>query len=454
MKNIVMFFVGLLLLCPAWGFAQDDIINLSVNESYVLNTLLKVNRVQIGNPEVATVKVLNAHELMLSGKDVGETDVRIWDKDKQEKLFVVRVGVKAMTTKQVAEIVKQVSPDGSISFTLTPQRLLLTGTVPNASRGERLEKILTNLDYNVVNMITVSGQQQVQLFVRVAEVVKGNPMRAGVSFRDKRDRYGVTPPGNLGNSTSFLVNADEIMLDVRDIIFPHNDAFQIGVNPSGTDFYGVLSLMEGHHIARLLAQPTLVVESGKSASFLAGGEIPIPVAQDNNTISIEWKEFGVILDFSPVILEDNIIAIKLNQEVSALDWSNGIALGSLLLPAFTTRNTETSVKVRDGESFVISGLLNEEIRSTVDKVPFLGDIPILGALFRSSAFDKNETELAVVVSAKIVSPIAAGNKITMPGEKMTNPGFWEAFFLGKEMVEMDDSEVITNLLQPVGLETP
>lgn len=463
MKRTVILCITFYCIAMGWGSASaDDIINLAIDESYVLNTTLKVSRVQISSPEVATVKVLNAHELMVSGKGVGETEVRLWDKEKIEKNFLVRVGVKALATKQVMEIINQVAPEGNVNFTITPQQLLLTGTVPNASRGERLENILKNLDYKVVNLLTVTGQQQVQLFVRVAEVVKGNPMRAGLAVQDKKDRGGIFPPGNLGTGSGFLINVDDIVSGVisatnpgvtRGLYFPHTDGFQVGFNPNGTDFYGVLSIMEGHELARVLAQPTLVVESGKSASFLAGGEVPIPVAQQQNTITVEWKKYGIILNFSPTILEDGIISITLNQEVSSIDWTNGITLGNVVMPGFKTRNTETSIKVRNGESFVVSGLLHDEIRSTVNKIPLLGDIPILGALFRSSSYDKEQSELAVVVTAKIVSPLPPGTKITMPGENITNPGFWDAFLFGTETVAEKDNTVI-NLLQNAGLETP
>ncbi len=463
MKKVVILLICLLtmpsLLCYASG---GNIVNLALDESYVLNTTLKIKRVQISSPDVATVKVLGTNEIMLTGKGVGETDLRIWNKDKIEKHFVVRVGVKALATKQVAEIIKRIAPEGKVHFTLTPQQLLLTGSVPTASRGERLQKILTGLDYKVVNLLTVTGQQQVQLFVRVAEVIKGNPMRAGIALQNKRDQVGLFPPGNLGTGADFLINVDKIVSGIvssantgvkRSLAFPHTDAFQLGFNPTGTDFYGVLSIMEGHDLARVLAQPTLVVESGKSASFLAGGEVPIPVAQQQNTITVEWKKYGIILDFSPVILENGLISIYLKQEVSSVDWTNGITLGNVVMPGFKTRNTETSIKVHNGESFVVSGLLHDEIRSTVNKVPLLGDIPILGALFRSSSYDKEQSELAVVVTAKIVSPIAPGTKITMPGENMTNPGFWPAFLFGRQIAKQDH-DTVTNLLQNVGLETP
>ncbi|MEN8141792.1 MAG: pilus assembly protein N-terminal domain-containing protein [Thermodesulfobacteriota bacterium] len=463
MKRAFVVIIGLLLALGTSLAQAADIVNLAVNESYVLNTSLKVSRVQIGSPQVATVKVLNSRELMINAKGVGETEVRIWDKEKQERVVRIRVGVNALATKQVREIIRQIDPSGNIGFTLTPQRLLLTGKVPNASRGERLEKILEELDYNVVNLLTVTGQQQVQLLVRVAEVIKGNPMRAGLAVQDKRDRGGIFPPGNLGTGSGFLINVDEIVSGVisavnpgitRGLMFPHTDAFQLGFNPRGTDFYGVLSLMEGHNLARVLAQPTLVVESGKSASFVAGGEVPVPVAQESDTVSVEWKEFGVILDFAPVILEDGLIGITLKQEVSAIDWTNGITVGSLVMPGFKTRNTETSIKLHDGESFLVSGLLSDHIRSAVSKVPLLGDLPILGALFRSSTYDKDQSELAVVVTAKIVNPIPAGTEIRLPGADITAPGFWSAFLLGSKSKAQNPDDAVLSLLSDAGLETP
>ena len=478
MKKLFTRVTGYLVIClsllPVPGLLQaqeaESTVDLAVSENFIMKTTGVLARLMVDNPEIATVKVLGSRELLISALKIGATTVRFRDDNGKEERIAVIVEAESSAQQQVRALIAAIAPQDKISFQITreaekkdnaapsasavPGQIVLSGAVPTASRGNRLEQALASLGYKVINLLAVRGSQQVQLSVRVAEVVKGNPMAAGVAFRDKQDRYGLFPPGNLGTTANFLLNVDEIVSGTRaSMNFPVSDAFQIGINPRGTDFYGVVSLMEGHNLARVLAQPTLVVESGKSAQFLAGGEVPVPVAGEDNKVTVEWKKFGVILEFTPTLLEDGQIALVLKQEVSDIDWNNGISYGSIVIPGFRTRNTNTNIKLRDGESFVISGLLLDEMRNSVTKVPWLGDIPILGALFRSSSYQKNQTELAVVVTPKIVNPIAAGQNIVLPGEKLASPSTFDALLLG-ELVDTTNPKVGTALLGTGGLEMP
>lgn len=468
---MIGFLTLVLCLFPAPGLLQaqetESTIDLAVSENFIMKTKGVLTRLMVDSPEIATVTALGSRELLISARKIGTTTLRFRDDSGTDERLTIVVEAESSAQQQVRALIAAIAPEDTVTFQMTREaggddkgasattgQIILSGTVPTVSRGTRLEQALASLGYKVINLLAVQGSQQIQLSVRVAEVVKGNPMAAGVAFRDKRDRYGLFPPGNLGTTANFLLNVDEIVSGtVASLNFPVAEAFQIGINPRGTDFYGVISLMEGHNLARVLAQPNLVVESGKKAEFNAGGEVPVPTDGGDNKVTVEWKKFGVILNFTPTLLEDGQIALDLEQEVSDIDWNNGISIGSIVIPGLRSRKTKTHIKLRDGESFVISGLLRDEMRSEVTKIPWLGDIPILGALFRSSSYKKNQTELAVVVTPRIVSPIPAGQNLALPGEKLTTPSTFDALLMG-ELVDTTNPKVSTALLGTGGLEMP
>ncbi|MBD3754304.1 MAG: type II and III secretion system protein, partial [Gammaproteobacteria bacterium] len=239
------------------------------------------------------------------------------------------------------------------------------------------------------------------------------------------------------------------------MVFPHSDGFQIGINPREGNLFGVLSILEGNNLARVLAKPELVVQAGETAEFLVGGEVPIPVAQNQNTITVEYKEFGVRLKFSPIITESGEIQMTVAPEVSNIDPYAGVATGGIEVPGFRSRKAATTITLADGQSFVIGGLLQDNISSNVNKIPLLGDIPILGALFRSTSYEKDQTELAILVTPTFVEPIEANKQVRLPGENMVRPSAAEGFFEGK-LVDMlpPGQSALPESLVSIGLEKP
>ncbi|MDA3834038.1 MAG: pilus assembly protein N-terminal domain-containing protein [Spirochaetales bacterium] len=450
-----------ILACGSSLFAAPTPITLSVGENYIVDIVKNKNtNVQVVSPNIIEVKKFSATQLAFRGLKIGKTLVKIWDNNDYKAEYLVNVEIENVRKRKVSDLIDQLCLDGKVTFVLTPAKgdnngqLILQGSVPHKSLGERLDKLFTALEYKVVNLLSIEGTQQVQLFVRVAEVVKGNPMSIGVNIFGGAHDWNMLAPGSdlLTNLAIGIPGIDSIAdgtVTGQMVGATHGDAFQLGVNFSGIDYSGVLSLMEGHNLAKILAQPTLVVDSGQSARFHAGGEFAISTTNNDGDTNVDFKKYGVLLAFTPDILENGNIHITLNQEVSNLDWANSV----LNIPGLRVRKTETSIKLRDGESFMVSGLLQEEIRSLVTKVPLLGDLPILGALFRSSTYEKNQTELAVVVTPRIVNPIAAGEEISLPGEQLTTPSAFEAFLLGK-VVKRTNEKAAYALLGPAGLEMP
>ncbi|MBD3821672.1 MAG: type II and III secretion system protein, partial [Thiotrichales bacterium] len=330
--------------------------------------------------------------------------------------------------------------------------VLLKGTVPHKARKKRIQAVISSLGLSVVNMIKVVGKDQVKLSVRVAEVTKGNPFRSGMAIRDKKDRFGIFPPGNLGAQALFSLN-NSPSNDAK-IAFPQPDGFQLGFNPQNGSIFGVLSILEGHNLARVLAKPELVVQSGETASFLVGGEVPIPTAQNQNTITVTYKEYGIRLRFSPIITEDGNIQLTVAPEVSNIDESAGAQTGNIIVPGFKSRKANTTITLAPGQSFVIGGLLSDNLRSQINKVPLLGDIPVLGALFRSTSYEEDKSELAILVTPTLVDPIGANKKVQLPGENVTRASSFDGFFLGKvaEVLPKGQSALPKSMVK-IGLET-
>lgn len=506
-----------MLTLPSMAQAQlNKVYELSENGSQIIKFSQPLKRAMIANPDLATVKVLNNKELLVTGTEAGRTQLIITyrnspnedhqaildvapDQSKKEEIEAtltqllkdlnpqnqVRFELKSIwinpessVRREVDAIGNQIDGDSqtkidkrkdtkvlqaeSKSGQLDTQPLagnymvLLSGEVPNKAQKKRIQSVISALGLSVVNMIKVTGPQQIKLSVRVAEVVKGNPFRSGVAIRDKQDRFGLFPPGNLGTTASFLLNVQNVAPGTPAAMsFPHPDGFQLGLNPSGYDLFGVLSVLEGNNLARVLAKPELIVQSGETAEFLVGGEVPIPVAQDENTITIEYKEFGVRLSFSPIITESGKIQMTVAPEVSNIDASAGYQAGNIVVPGFRSRKTATTITMEAGQSFVIGGLIQDNIRSQISEVPYLSKIPLLGALFRSTSYEKDQSELAILVTPQFVEPIAANTQVALPGENLDRPSNLDGFFSGKlaKILPQGQSALAESAVK-IGLETP
>jgi pilus assembly protein CpaC len=490
--------------------------NLTETDSQIIKFDKSLKRAMIANPELATVQVLSKNELLVTGKGAGRTQLIVTYRDTPDVDHQVVLNVAPDQSRReeiestLAKLLQDLNPQGTVAFELknvwiAPEgavrrevdqignqvdddaalkmskrqdkeilqaeqsagsfgaqplagnyMVLLSGEVPNKAQKKRIHSVVSALGLSVVNMINVTGPQQVKLSVRVAEVVKGNPFRSGFAARDKMDRYGIFPPGNLGSTANFLLNVDSIAAGTpASMVFPHADGFQIGVNPEEGNLFGVLSILEGNNLARVLAKPELIVQAGETAEFLVGGEVPIPVSQNENTITVEYKEFGVRLRFSPIITESGEIQMTVAPEVSNIDESAGSQNGSIIIPGFRSRKANTTITLAAGQSFVIGGLIQDNLRTSINKIPLLGDIPVIGTLFRSTSYEKNQSELAILVTPTFVEPIAEGSKVMLPGENLDRPSAADGFFMGKiaKLLPEGQSALPESSIK-IGLETP
>jgi pilus assembly protein CpaC len=323
-----------------------------------------------------------------------------------------------------------------IKVTTTNNMVTLSGTVSSASN---LSQVLALADSffpgekdkpRVINLLEVAGVHQVMVEVRVAEMSRSLSKRLGIN---------VTSVSSSGKTQGLSLLNNLIKLPAQDFLRTFIPELEISsaINAilrfmsSDTSWTALIDALKEEGLLKVLAEPTLITLSGKTANFLAGGEFPVPVPQTGfaNAITIEYKPFGVGLNFTPTVLSSKKISMHVAPEVSELDFSNGISLSGFVIPALTTRRVSTVIELGDGQSFAIAGLLKDNVREIMSKFPVLGDIPILGALFRSSSFQKNETELIIIVTPHLVRPLDLA-KQTLPTDQFIEPDDFEFYLLG------------------------
>ncbi|HVT36018.1 MAG TPA: type II and III secretion system protein family protein [Nevskiaceae bacterium] len=387
-----------------------------------------VKRVAVGDPTVADVNVINRRELLITGKALGITSLIVWPSSgSTTHEYRIKVGpIQDPSTVQKVDkdlVQAQIETGRSVD-----------GVLPNllAHRRAKLDAINGGKD-PVTDRSEVALDTQVMTEVKIAEVSRTTAQQFGLNaFKNTASTAaGMAAPGAL----SSVVSASSGIGYQFNQSLPILNAFNIVVGNPNKGLLGVLSVLESKGMARTLAEPTLLAQSGQTASYLAGGEFPVPVPQSGVSaggITIDYKEFGVKLKLTPTVLNRDRIALKVAPEVSDLDFSAGIQVGGIAVPALTIRRTDTSIELGDGESFVISGLISSNLLNNVDKVPWLGSLPVLGAFFRETKINKKELELIMVVTPHLVRPMGREARLPkLPGAKYDNydPSFAETMLL-------------------------
>jgi pilus assembly protein CpaC len=389
---------------------------------------------------VADLKVITPTQVLLTAKGAGATDLTLWNRDNQPLVIALQVKRSVEALKRQ---LKELFPKENVTVSAAGELVVLVGEVSDLRTPERVAEVARLHAKQVANFITVSGNQQVQLSVRFAEVSRSGLKQIGVNLfgasRTGQQLGGMVGPKNfLGtwlNKSEF--NVPGTGLPGQPPIFPtqpFGQSFQLFFG-SATPFpFNVtLSLLEENGLAKLLAEPTLATLSGQEAKFLAGGEIPVPLATALGALNVQWKKFGIQLGFTPTVLDGNTINLKVAAEVSDIDPANGVQANGIFIPGLLSRQADTTVRLGDGQSFAIAGLMSDKVRSTIDQVPGLGSIPILGALFRSSAYQRQETELLVVITVRLVKPVAPHEVQPLPTDfEGGEPDGWAFFLLGQD----------------------
>jgi pilus assembly protein CpaC len=422
MKQIVIRFcilvVSVVYAPLSLAVPASDVILVETDTHRLHRVTGEVSRVAVGNPQIADVSVINRREVLITGKKLGITSLMVWTKGSDyPHEYRIRVGA-------VQDPLKAATPDPELGRAVVEPGSSLSGKLPNLLAHRRAELAAqAPKEGQIVDRSAVDLETQVLTTVKIAEVSRSTLQKYGLNVLVNRGTTGgVFAPGGFSNA---LPSANGYSINpTNGIAAPLSDAFNLVVGDGSSNILGILSLLEGKGLARTLAEPSLVAMSGQTASYLAGGEFPVPVSQGGATaggISIQYKEFGVRLSLSPTVLARDRIALKVAPEVSDLDFSAGIQVGGVSVPALRVRRTDTTIELGDQESFVISGLISTSMINNVDKLPWLGDVPVLGALFRSSSISREDRELIMVVTPHLVRPMAAGARPpALPGSEYDN----------------------------------
>jgi pilus assembly protein CpaC len=411
-----------------------------LRQSRVIDTPWPVTRVSITDPRVADVQMLNPRSILLQGKTIGSTDLIVWNE--QDEGRRTRVDVLA-DVGRLRNDLRRLFPDAALELSQSEDVLVVNGLLTRAEDVIALHRLLDTAGIKYVDMTRVAGGRQVLIKVRVAEVSRTALRTLGINLFYAGENFFFGSA--IGAANSGPINPVNIGVPqgagVGDVPFTFlGDA---GISPAVTLFGGFpgadlaffLQALAENQYLRILAEPTLVARSGEEAYFLAGGEFPIPVVQGSATagtsISVEYREFGVRLRFRPIVLGDNIISLFVAPEVSDLTEQGAVQIQGFSIPALITRRAETTLEMRSGQTFAMAGLLSQTQDARNSRVPLLGDIPILGALFRSVRYRQSETELVVLVTASLVEPLSLAAMPPGPGILHVPPNDWELYALGR-----------------------
>lgn len=423
------------LVSPIADVVAKQSLDLELGKSVFIRAGFSVKRVSVGDPEIVDVVVLSPSELQLVPKRIGETNMIVWERGGDPAVILdVSVGTSFTTLERRLQAVLNTEGIQVESF---GNAVALTGSVPSPVMMERAIQLASAYFVQkekeaapaVVNALEVGGNQQVMIEVIVAEMSRSLGRRLTINW-DTMIETGV----KTFTFTNFM--GDLISLDDD----PLTDALLVR---SGVDFigrfrnpgkFGISYFVEAavdHNLAKILAKPTLISRSGQTASVLIGGEVPIPIAQGGafGSITIEFKTFGIAVEFTPTVLGPERIHLEVAPEVSEPDFTLGTQVSGFTTPGFVTRRASTSVELGDGQTFAIAGLLKDNTTEFVEKYPGLGDVPVLGALFRSTDYRREETELVILVTPHLVRPLPEGPP-PLPTDHFVDPNGFEFFLLG------------------------
>jgi pilus assembly protein CpaC len=426
--------------------------------------------ITIGDSEVADISPLTDRTISILGRKIGTTRVTLYGPGKMQiGIFDIEV------TYDVSRLAIEIGhfSNGSIKVSSVNGRIMLSGTSQDAATLDRAMVIARQFAPDPINTVTVLQAQQVMLEVRFVEASRQASRALGVQWNSFGKntlsnigsglpasqlpvtqprgifQQGTVSPAGVGGpnvSPQALTLSPIVAAGVLGATTPYG--FLLGeLNRGGLSIDVALNALEEKGLARSLAEPNLVALSGDTASFLAGGEFPIPVPGSLGSVTIDYKRYGVGLAFTPTVLRDGLINLKIEPEVSQLDTSHPVTVANISVPPLIVRRASTTVELRDGQSFVIGGLLQNDSTTAQDQLPWLGDVPVLGALFRSSAYQKNETDLAIIVTPHLVRPIAPGTPIKTPLDGTLPANDIDFFLMGKSEITPADARMAVGQTQ-------
>jgi len=385
-------------------------VNVLVGQSRVINFDRPVGRFSVSNPEIAEAVLVTPDQVLVNGKAFGQVNFIAWEQTGGQFL-VFDVYVRANLSLIDSQI-RALFPKDDVRLSQANGSVVISGSVKDGNTSTQVQSVVEAAGFKTVNMLTspVTSATQVQLEVRVAEVNRNKLRDYGTSFLTNGATGGYANSGGGPSqiSDSVIGTASAIMQPALNLLL-----FNRSLNTAA-----MLKVLRTEGAFRELAEPNLIAMNNQQASFLAGGEFPVPVLQTgngSNGITIVWKEYGIRLNFKPVIIDEDHIRLELEPEVSTIDFNNGVRFNGFVVPALRTRRAKTGVELRDGQSFALAGLLDNNETKTLSRIPIVSDIPVIGNLFKSKSFEKKETELMFFVTAHLVKPVTPDDLPNMRG---------------------------------------
>lgn len=433
--------VGALTISAPPGWSQASIrvlngeasssVNVSMNRAVVLESDVPFAELSIANPNIADIATLSERTVYLLGKTPGRTTLTMLDPAGR---LITNIEVRvAPDIAEFKERLREILPGEPIEVRTANDGIVLSGRVSGARKVARAMELGERYaPGRVTNLMTVGGTQQVMLRVRFSEVQRGVARNLSSSLA----AGSANPMGTLigGGNFSNVGDARGALRGRRgafDSDTPRAGVISGALGIGGVQFQVMLEALENNGLARTLSEPSLTALSGQEADFLAGGEFPVPVLNDSGQISIEYRPFGVELTFTPRVLDGDVINLIMQASVSSIDTSTVASTGAgVQIPAFRRRQTSTTVELRDGESFAIAGLLQDDFRANTRSMPWLSEIPILGALFRSAEYQSDQSELIIFITAHLVSP-TRGEALMLPTDRVRLPNEADLFLYGR-----------------------
>lgn len=425
--SIILTILAAVLMIPATAWAEVNVLNteapgvirIVLDKSTILSTDRPISRVSLAQPGAASIVVLSPTQIYITGQELGTTTLTLWEGKQVSAVYDLVITPDVTRLKRM---IHEILPEEkNIQILSSGESITLSGTVTSTGN---LTSVLSLAEAEapekVVNLLSVGGVQQVMLEVRVAEM-----------SRTALKRMGVNLAATISNFTvySLLNNLTSLASDGSEVIELTEKINGVAKYSNGsTSVIGMLDALKAHGLARVLAEPSLTCVSGESADFLVGGEIPIPIPSTFG-VAIEFKPFGIGLEFTPTVMSSGAINLMVSPEVSELDYTNALRYEGFEIPAISTRKATTVVDLADGQTFAIAGLISESLKENNHRFPVLGDVPILGTLFRSTDYLKNKTELVILVTARLAKPIDMASQ-TLPGDGFKEPSDYEFYMMG------------------------
>jgi len=412
--------------------SEPQALHLLVGRSLVITSPARIKRVSLADPDIAEALVVSPTQVLVNGKKPGGVSLLVWDETDQSQAFEVSVDIDVLGLSQK---IHEVFPTENVHIDTSKDVVILSGKISSTAVADKILEVVKGAAPKVTSMMEVPPPVtgEILLQVRFAEVDRSAVTQLGINILSTGvgKTIGATTTGQFGSSGTWNISD----------LFPLKAGGPVGVGfnvtaPQQTPLnlflfnpsihLGIsLQDLQTRNLLQILAEPNLLTESGKEASFLAGGEFPYPTVQSvgtgtGNAVTIQFKEFGIRLSFTPVLLPDGSIHLKVKPEVSSLDFSNAVTISGFTLPALATRRAESEMALADGQTFAIAGLADNRVTEVFNKMPGFGDIPVLGKLFQSKSFNKSKTELLVIVTPHVVRPLN-------PDQVPPGPAFSEPF---------------------------